>query len=127
MLSQAVLCVDVLFINQLCIYSLFYLFFPCLCLFLYFTSTLTFDPYLCGKINDLNLDEEAFGWSVSQYPERKKAQEKLTLFLRLYETATDFIKQREKWLHGPLTSVNPDKVKAVEKLLCIQCRSEWGV
>lgn len=88
---------------------------------------LPFDPYLCGKINDLNLDEEAFGWSVSQYPERKKAQEKLTLFLRLYETATDFIKQREKWLHGPLTSVNPDKVKAVEKLLCIQCRSDWGV
>uniref|UniRef100_A0A669BJA2 Dynein axonemal heavy chain 7 n=1 Tax=Oreochromis niloticus TaxID=8128 RepID=A0A669BJA2_ORENI len=63
------------------------------------------------KINDLNLDEEAFGWSVSQYPERKKAQEKLTPFLRLYETAADFIKQREKWLHGPLTSVNPDKVE----------------
>ncbi|XP_030613861.1 dynein heavy chain 7, axonemal isoform X2 [Archocentrus centrarchus] len=62
------------------------------------------------KINDLNLDEEAFGWSVSQYPERKKTQEKLAPFLNLYETATDFLKQYEQWLHGPLTSVNPDKV-----------------
>ncbi|GLD70629.1 dynein heavy chain 7, axonemal-like protein, partial [Lates japonicus] len=63
------------------------------------------------KINDFNLEEEAYGWSVSQYPERKKIQDKLTPFLRLYETATDFQNQYEQWLHGPLTGVNPDNVE----------------
>uniref|UniRef100_A0A8D0ADE4 Dynein axonemal heavy chain 7 n=1 Tax=Sander lucioperca TaxID=283035 RepID=A0A8D0ADE4_SANLU len=63
------------------------------------------------KINEFNLEEEAYGWSVSQYPQRKKIQDKLTPFLRLYETATDFLKQYEQWLHGPLSGVNPDKVE----------------
>ncbi|XP_044073688.1 dynein axonemal heavy chain 7 isoform X2 [Siniperca chuatsi] len=63
------------------------------------------------KINDFNLEEEAYGWSVSQYPQRKKIQDKLTPFLRLYETATDFLNQYEQWLHGPLSGVNPDKVE----------------
>ncbi|XP_028254184.1 dynein heavy chain 7, axonemal isoform X2 [Parambassis ranga] len=64
------------------------------------------------KIDDFNLEEEAYGWSVSQYPQRKQIQDKLTPFLRLYETATDFLKQYEQWLHGPLSNVNPDKVEA---------------
>ncbi|XP_069555029.1 dynein axonemal heavy chain 7 [Brachyistius frenatus] len=63
------------------------------------------------KINDFNIEEEAYGWSVSQYPERKKIQDKLTPFLRLYETATDFLKHHEQWLHGPISGVNPDKVE----------------
>lgn len=67
-----------------------------------------------GKINEFNLEEEAYGWSVSQYPQRKKIQDKLTPFLRLYETATDFLKQYEQWLHGPLSGVNPDKVPSYE-------------
>ncbi|XP_034417782.1 dynein heavy chain 7, axonemal [Cyclopterus lumpus] len=63
------------------------------------------------KMNDFNLEEEAYGWSVSQYPQRKKIQEKLTPFLRLYETATAFLNQYEQWLHGPLSGVNPDKLE----------------
>ncbi|XP_028992896.1 dynein axonemal heavy chain 7 [Betta splendens] len=63
------------------------------------------------KINDFSLEEEAYGWTVSQYPERKRIVDRLTPFLRLYETATDFLSQYEQWLHGPLTGVNPDKVE----------------
>ncbi|XP_041805973.1 dynein heavy chain 7, axonemal [Chelmon rostratus] len=63
------------------------------------------------KINYFNAEEEAYGWPVSQYPQRKKIQDKLTPFLRLYETATDFLDQYEQWLHGPLSGVNPDKVE----------------
>ncbi|XP_019945265.2 dynein axonemal heavy chain 7 isoform X2 [Paralichthys olivaceus] len=63
------------------------------------------------KINDFNAEEEAYCWSVSQYPQRKNIQDKLTPFLRLYETSTDFLQQYEKWLHGPLSGVNPDKVE----------------
>uniref|UniRef100_A0A665VEB7 Dynein axonemal heavy chain 7 n=1 Tax=Echeneis naucrates TaxID=173247 RepID=A0A665VEB7_ECHNA len=63
------------------------------------------------KINDFNQEEEAYGWPASQYPERKKIQDKLAPFLCLYETATDFLNQYEQWLHGPLSGVNPDKVE----------------
>ncbi|KAM3608317.1 uncharacterized protein V6R79_023014 [Siganus canaliculatus] len=63
------------------------------------------------KINTFNMEEEAFGWSVSQYPEHKDIHDKLTPFFRLYEAATDFLNQREQWLHGPLSEVNPDEVE----------------
>ncbi|KAM4730848.1 dynein axonemal heavy chain 7 [Anableps anableps] len=63
------------------------------------------------KINELNLEEEAFGWPVSQYPQRKQIQDSLTPFLRLYETASDFLAQHEGWLIGPLSGVNPDEVE----------------
>lgn len=82
---------------------------------LYVSSLLLFYT-VCpsGKINDFNLEEEAYDWPVSQYPERKKIQDKLTPFLRLYETATDFLNQHDQWLNGPLSGVNPDKVGALE-------------
>ncbi|XP_015226728.1 PREDICTED: dynein heavy chain 7, axonemal [Cyprinodon variegatus] len=64
------------------------------------------------KINQFNLEEEAFGWPVSQYPQWTQIQERLTPFLRLYETASDFLRSHEQWLHGPLSAVNPDKVEA---------------
>ncbi|XP_041837982.1 dynein heavy chain 7, axonemal isoform X2 [Melanotaenia boesemani] len=63
------------------------------------------------KINNFNLEEEAYGWPVSQYPQRKKIQDRLTPFLRLYETASNFLNQHEQWLYGPLSGVNPDKVE----------------
>uniref|UniRef100_A0A3P8WKL1 Dynein axonemal heavy chain 7 n=1 Tax=Cynoglossus semilaevis TaxID=244447 RepID=A0A3P8WKL1_CYNSE len=63
------------------------------------------------KINKINAEEEAYGWALSQYPQHKNIQEELTPFLRLYETATDFLNQYELWLHGPLGGVNPDKVE----------------
>ncbi|XP_058478991.1 dynein axonemal heavy chain 7 [Solea solea] len=63
------------------------------------------------KMNVINLEEEAYGWSVSQYPQHKKIQDDLTPFLRLYETSTAFLNQYEKWLQGPLSDVNPDKVE----------------
>lgn len=66
------------------------------------------------KINDFNQEEESYGWTVSQYPERKSIVDRLTPFLRLYETAADFLSQYELWLHGPLSGVNPDKVWALE-------------
>ncbi|KAM4608668.1 dynein axonemal heavy chain 7 [Polymixia lowei] len=63
------------------------------------------------KIDGFNQEEEAFGWPVSQYPQRKKVQDKLMPFLRLYETASDFQNQHQQWVHGPLSGVNPDKVE----------------
>lgn len=63
------------------------------------------------QIEGFNQEEEAFNWPVSQYPQRKKVQDRLLPFLRLYETAAEFQNQHRKWVHGPLSAVNPDKVE----------------
>ncbi|XP_049583590.1 dynein axonemal heavy chain 7 [Syngnathus scovelli] len=63
------------------------------------------------RINEFNLEEDAFQWPASQYPLRKKTQDKLTPFLRLYETANDFQTNYNQWLFGPLSGVNPDKIE----------------
>ncbi|KAK3568802.1 hypothetical protein QTP86_017405 [Hemibagrus guttatus] len=63
------------------------------------------------KIEGFNMEEEAFGWPVSQYPIRKKVQDQLLPYLRLYQTATEFQAEHQLWLNGPLTSINPDKLE----------------
>uniref|UniRef100_A0A8B9LFK1 Dynein axonemal heavy chain 7 n=1 Tax=Astyanax mexicanus TaxID=7994 RepID=A0A8B9LFK1_ASTMX len=64
------------------------------------------------KIDGFNSEEEAYGWPISQYPQRKKVQEQLLPYLNLYQTASDFQAQHQHWLNGPLTSVSPDKVES---------------
>ncbi|XP_069471802.1 dynein axonemal heavy chain 7 isoform X2 [Ambystoma mexicanum] len=63
------------------------------------------------KIDQINVEEEAFGWSSSQYPQRKKVQEALNPFLRLYDTTVEFNTKYKNWMEGPYTSVNPDTVE----------------
>uniref|UniRef100_A0AAR2JMD6 EF-hand domain-containing protein n=1 Tax=Pygocentrus nattereri TaxID=42514 RepID=A0AAR2JMD6_PYGNA len=67
--------------------------------------------YTVFNIEGFNSEEEAFGWPISQYPQRKKVQDHLLPYLRLYQTASEFQAQHKQWLHGPLASVNPDKVE----------------
>lgn len=57
------------------------------------------------------MEEEAYGWTVSQYPERKVVHEALLPYLRLYEAAVEFQTCHKAWVHGPLSAVNPDKVE----------------
>ena len=42
------------------------------------------------KIEQFNLEEEAYGWDVSQYPLRKSLVTTLTPYLKLYETTVEF-------------------------------------
>ncbi|KAM3849660.1 dynein axonemal heavy chain 7 [Diretmus argenteus] len=63
------------------------------------------------KIDAFNQEEEVFVWPASRYPQRKKIQDQLAPFLRLYQTAADFQNQHRDWVHGPLAGVNPDKVE----------------
>ncbi|KAK7169080.1 hypothetical protein R3I93_005162 [Phoxinus phoxinus] len=63
------------------------------------------------KIRGFNQEEEAFGWPVSQYPQRKTVQDRLLPYLQLYEMAAEFQSQHHQWVTGPLAAVNPDKVE----------------
>nr|XP_010946997.1 dynein axonemal heavy chain 7 isoform X1 [Camelus bactrianus]XP_045367940.1 dynein axonemal heavy chain 7 isoform X1 [Camelus bactrianus] len=64
------------------------------------------------KIEQFNAEEEAFGWLPSIYPQRKKIQDGLNPYLRLYETAIEFSTKYRAWTEGPYNKVNPDQVEA---------------
>ncbi|XP_075466156.1 dynein axonemal heavy chain 7 [Ascaphus truei] len=63
------------------------------------------------KIDQLNAEEEAFGLAASQYPQRKKIQDSLNPFLKLYETTVEFNTKHKTWMEGPYSTVNPDLVE----------------
>nr|XP_012632402.1 dynein heavy chain 7, axonemal isoform X3 [Microcebus murinus] len=63
------------------------------------------------KIDQFNAEEEAFGWLPSVYPQRKKIQDGLNPYLRLYETAVEFSNKYRAWTEGPYHKVNPDQVE----------------
>uniref|UniRef100_A0A8C5P1M0 Dynein axonemal heavy chain 7 n=1 Tax=Jaculus jaculus TaxID=51337 RepID=A0A8C5P1M0_JACJA len=63
------------------------------------------------KIEQFNAEEEAFGWTPSVYPQRKKIQDGLSPYLHLYETAVEFTTKHRGWTEGPYHKVNPDQVE----------------
>ncbi|XP_022423000.1 dynein heavy chain 7, axonemal [Delphinapterus leucas] len=63
------------------------------------------------KIEQLNAEEEAFGWLPSIYPQRKKIQDVLNPYLRLYETVVEFSTKYRAWTEGPYHKVNPDQIE----------------
>ncbi|XP_053554548.1 dynein axonemal heavy chain 7 [Bombina bombina] len=63
------------------------------------------------KIDQLNAEEEAFGWAATQYPQRKKVQESISPFFRLYEIIVEFNTKYKNWMEGPYSAVNPDLVE----------------
>ncbi|XP_072468815.1 dynein axonemal heavy chain 7 isoform X2 [Notamacropus eugenii] len=63
------------------------------------------------KIEQFNAEEEAYGWPPSIYPQRKKIQDTLNPYLRLYDMAVEFSNKFRNWTEGPYTKVNPDQVE----------------
>ncbi|KAM9123015.1 dynein axonemal heavy chain 7 [Pangshura tecta] len=63
------------------------------------------------KIDQFNAEEEAFGWLASQYPQRKKIQDTLNPYLRLYDMTVEFTTKHRNWMEGVFTKVNPDQVE----------------
>ncbi|XP_043848111.1 dynein axonemal heavy chain 7 [Dromiciops gliroides] len=63
------------------------------------------------KIEQFNAEEEAFGWPASIYPQRKKIQDTLNPYLRLYDMAVEFSNKFRNWTEGPYAKVNPDQVE----------------
>ncbi|XP_068804373.1 dynein axonemal heavy chain 7 isoform X1 [Struthio camelus] len=63
------------------------------------------------KIDQFNAEEEAFGWPVSHYPQRKKIQDTLAPYLRLYDMTVEFNRKHKNWTEGVFTKVNPDEVE----------------
>ncbi|XP_067686354.1 dynein axonemal heavy chain 7-like [Haliotis asinina] len=62
------------------------------------------------KIEMFNVEEEAFGWQTTAYPQRQTVINTLKPYLQLYETTVDFNSKYKEWMDGPMGGVDPDVV-----------------
>jgi dynein heavy chain len=62
-------------------------------------------------IENINHQEEAFDWEITTYPAKSANKKTLEPFLSLYKACDDFRINKEKWMHGAFTEVNPEVVE----------------
>ncbi|XP_065655373.1 dynein axonemal heavy chain 7 isoform X2 [Hydra vulgaris] len=63
------------------------------------------------KIAVINAEEELFEWELTTYPLQTLVLNKLTPFLRLYETTIEFDEKYKFWMESPLGSSDPDIIE----------------
>ncbi|XP_070188303.1 dynein axonemal heavy chain 7-like isoform X3 [Littorina saxatilis] len=63
------------------------------------------------KIEAFNLEEEAFGWQTTAYPQRISIINTLKPYHSLYELTVDFNTKFKDWMDGPMGNVDPDNVE----------------
>jgi len=63
------------------------------------------------KIEAFNIEETAFGWEITNYPQRMEIIGVMKPFLSLYDAANEFETKRQEWLFGPRSNLNPDDVE----------------
>jgi len=63
------------------------------------------------KIEAFNIEETAFGWDTTIYPQRMEVIAAVKPFLSLYEAANDFETKRNDWLFGSRSKLNPDDIE----------------
>ena len=64
------------------------------------------------RIELFNSEEEAFGWEITQYPQRMQVFNTLQPYLKLYEIGVEFNTKHKDWMEGPMGQVVPDQVDA---------------
>lgn len=62
------------------------------------------------KADKFNKEEEMFEWETTNYPLRKQVSDKLAPYLRLYESACEFLEKRELWLKSQIGTHDPDVI-----------------
>ena len=62
-------------------------------------------------IENINHQEEAFDWDMTMYPEKDRNVATLKPYFDLYKACEDFKSNKEAWMHGAFTEVNPEKVE----------------
>ncbi|XP_052563215.1 dynein axonemal heavy chain 7 isoform X1 [Culex pipiens pallens] len=63
------------------------------------------------KIDQINEEEIAYGWELSQYPLRKQCHDKLTPYKKLYDAGQEFMDKNELWMHSQIGLHDPEQVE----------------
>ncbi|XP_076664543.1 dynein axonemal heavy chain 7 [Andrena cerasifolii] len=61
-------------------------------------------------IDEFNMQEELFGWQLSEYPLRKTTADKLAPYKRLYDAACDFLASYDNWMNAVVGTHDPEEI-----------------
>lgn len=62
-------------------------------------------------IDEINLEETAYGWDLSQYPLRKQTHDKLGPYKKLYDAGQEFADKYDEWMHSKVGSHDPEEIE----------------
>ncbi len=75
-------------------------------------QTLSTKLNLCKeKIQQFNMEEDAFGWQRTDYPLWQATVDKLKPFLGLYETSMAFVNKQKTWFESPMGTHDPRDIE----------------
>ncbi len=75
-------------------------------------QTLSTKLNLCReKIQQFNMEEDAFEWEQTNYPLWQATVDKLNPFLGLYETSMAFVNKQKTWFESPMGTHDPRDIE----------------
>ncbi len=75
-------------------------------------QTLSTKLNLCKeKIQQFNMEEDAFEWEQTNYPLWQATVDKLNPFLGLYERSMDFVNKQKTWFESPMGTHDPRDIE----------------
>ena len=64
------------------------------------------------KIEQFNMEENAFEWELTNYPLMQATVDKLNPFLNLYKTSMEFMNKQKTWFESPMGTHDPKDIDA---------------
>lgn len=62
------------------------------------------------KIDEINEEEAAYGWEMSQYSLRKQCADKLQPFKKLFDAGQEFMDKHDLWMHTQVGTYEPESI-----------------
>jgi dynein heavy chain, axonemal len=63
------------------------------------------------KIDEINEEEMAYMWDLSQYPLRKQCADKLLPFKKLFDAGQEFMDKHDLWMHTQVGTYEPEQIE----------------
>jgi dynein heavy chain, axonemal len=63
------------------------------------------------KIDEINEEEVAYGWDMSQYPLRKQCADKLMPYKKLFDAGQEFMDKHDLWMHTQVGTYEPESIE----------------
>lgn len=63
------------------------------------------------KIDEINEEEAAYGWEMSQYPLRKQCADKLQPYKKLFDAGQEFMDKHELWMNTQVGTYEPELIE----------------
>lgn len=63
------------------------------------------------KIDQINEEEAAYGWELSQYPLRKQCHDKLIPYKKLYDAGQEFLDKHNTWINSQIGTHDPEGIE----------------